>query len=95
MRPEKLSDVVRITCATSGPSGSQTVSGSVAPFGVVTDGVGCSVGAGKPRSIQRSSSSVPLSDVVWAGSTGKNRAPITARRSDSCASSTAISSPSR
>jgi|GEM_PF-7054817 len=73
-RPEYWSLVVRITCATSGPSGSQVACGRVSPSRVTMSGTVVVLAAGKPFSIQRSSSSVPTSLVVWAGRTGKNRA---------------------
>ena len=94
-RPAYWSLVVRTTCATSGASGSHSEPGSVAPPGVMTGGTVCVEAAGKPRSIHRRSSSVPTSLVVWAGSTGKKRAPMMARLSTWYTSATAISSPSR
>ena len=94
-RPEYWSLVVRITCATRGPSGSQVARGRVSPSRVTISGTVVVFAAWKPFSIQRSSSSVPTSLVVWAGSTGKKRALMIALFSTSYTSATAISSPSR
>ena len=69
-RPAKGSVVVRMTCATSGASGSVCGTGSSPPEGAEAAGLGCRDGVGKPCSISRSSSSTPTPVLEATGTTG-------------------------
>jgi hypothetical protein len=70
IRPTYGSEVVLTTSATSGPSGSQPSGALGSPSGVVTAGIRCSPGAGKPWVTSSSSSRVPTPVSAETGITG-------------------------
>ena len=95
MRPTNKSDVVLITSAHSGPSGSAVSGGTGEPSGRVTTGIVCSAGDGKPAVTSSRTSCAPRWLVTAAHSTGWNDPRATAFSRSSMSILASRSSPPR